>query len=86
MNQRRYFLIETTEPQMILHGQHEAVIEQCGEIALYDGEQVQLRFGESWLRITGTELQLLAMSPDGVTVRGNIRDVRLFEGGFPCSD
>ena len=86
MDKFRYRLTDVSEPQMVLHGQREAVIEQCGEIALYDSRQVQLRFGKSWMRISGTGLELRAMGPGGVTVRGSIADICVFEGGFPCSD
>ena len=86
MAKQRYFLTDALEPQMVLHGPREAVIEQCGEIAVYDSGRVRLRFGESWLEIKGTGLVLGSMSPSGVNVRGCIGEIRLYGGGIPCSD
>lgn len=76
MRNRFGVFFELSQPQMVLRGNRELLVEHCGGIAEYDTQYVRLQFGKGQVEITGTELVLHSMSTEQVVVRGCLHGIQ----------
>ena len=81
MRNRFGILSELSQPQMVLRGNRELLVEHCGAIAEYDTQHVRLQFGKGQVEVTGTELTLHSMSPERVVVRGCLHGIQYLPVG-----
>ena len=67
------FAIET--PQITLQGNHEAVIEGCKKILLYDENVIQLIAGKRELRFYGKNLAIKCLTAEKVIIKGEFNKI-----------